>query len=156
MPRHRFIPTVPLGMRFFSKISPEPMSGCWLWTGPLTDKGYGSLPFRQKTLSAHKFSYELYVGRVPDGLELDHKCRNPCCVNPQHLEPVTHAENMRRSRRTHCRKGHPYSGDNLVICAVPNRPNVGGMRICKICSRKWKADYDRKHPRKSHKRKSPK
>jgi len=103
---------------FMAKVMPEPMSGCWLWIGALNGKGYGNFRGESlRTLQAHKFSYETFVGDVPPGLQLDHKCRTPACVNPEHLEPVTSAENTRRgsalARRravmagqTHCKRGH--------------------------------------------------
>ena len=72
---------------------------CWLWTGYITPLGYGTLTVRRlgRGFKAHRLVYELLVGPIPVGLELDHLCRNTRCVNPDHLEPVTHAENMRRS-----------------------------------------------------------
>lgn len=88
--------------------------------------------------NAHRVGYELYVGKIPDGLMLDHLCRNRCCVNPKHLEPVTNLENVRRGiaaqrnreirlAMTHCKRGHPLSGDNLYI-------NPGsGQRVCRSC-----------------------
>lgn len=69
-------------------------SGCWLWIGPLNNKGYGT--FNRKY--AHRVFYEQYKGPIPNDLELDHLCRNTACVNPDHLEPVTHAINLRRSK----------------------------------------------------------
>jgi hypothetical protein len=78
---------------------------------------------------AHRLYYEITKGAIPAGLELDHKCRVRCCVNPDHLEPVTHTENMRRASKnlvTHCPVGHPYSGPNLYV-----RPNGG--RECLTC-----------------------
>lgn len=102
---------------------PEPNSGCWLWLGGLSH-GYGVLDQR----GAHCISYEHHIGPIPDGLELDHKCRTRACVNPWHLEPVTHAENIRRAYRTqtHCKRGHPLSGDNLT-------PHRDGRRQCRAC-----------------------
>ena len=71
---------------------------CWLWTGPQTWNGYGHASFRRRSTTAHRAVYEYLVGSVPDGLDLDHLCRVRLCVNPNHLEPVTRAENMRRAR----------------------------------------------------------
>ena len=90
---------------FLSKVSPEPTSGCWLWTGGLEEKGYAVLckPNWKGHRAAHRFSYETFVGPIPDGLQIDHKCRVRSCVNPDHLEPVTSAENNRRSRAFHAR-----------------------------------------------------
>jgi hypothetical protein len=79
-------------------------SGCWLWQGNIhPDKGYGIMRRGGLTRRAHRFFYETLVGPVPDGLELDHLCRVRHCVNPDHLEPVTHAENLRRGREARAR-----------------------------------------------------
>jgi hypothetical protein len=120
--------------RFLSFVEPEPNSGCWLWTGFVDAKGYGYFSLNGKTNRSHRVSYELYVKRIPKGLQIDHLCRVPCCVNPAHLEPVTPKENVRRGNagvhnllKTHCPKGHPYSGSNLYI-----HPNGGrGCRFCR-------------------------
>lgn len=110
---------------FMKHVLPEPMSGCWLWSAADDSHGYGYAFSRAywKQIKAHRLSYELFVGPVPEGKELDHKCRVRCCVNPQHLEPVTHLENVRRGEggkagaafqrsKTHCRSGHPYDESN--------------------------------------------
>ena len=83
----------PVDERFWRFVSPEPNSGCWLWTGADT-RGYGALG---KNGLAHRVSFEMHVGPILPGLTLDHLCRTPACVNPAHLEPVTLAENVRRS-----------------------------------------------------------
>lgn len=92
---------------------------CWIWSGYKNQKGYGALKFRGKSTLAHRAAYELLVGPIPDGLEIDHKCRNRLCVNPLHLEPVTHKENVGRGEdmRLHCKRGHarvPHSGRCLM------------------------------------------
>lgn len=74
----------------------EQGEGCWLWLGSLTDKGYGRFYMGGKRYLAHRYSYEHFVGPIPEGLEPDHLCRVPACVNPAHLEPVTRSENTRR------------------------------------------------------------
>ncbi len=119
----------------FSRVSPEPNSGCWLWTGSLNDDGYGQMSLNAKMRKSHDVVYRMMKGPVPEGLELDHKCRVRCCVNPDHLEPVTHKENCERGilrernlGRTHCKRGHPFDGDNL-------RHDNKGTRICAECSR---------------------
>src|SRR5438445_12239024 len=94
--------------------------GCWWWMGTLDAHGYGTLggkfERRRKTLKAHRIAYELFVGPIPNHLPLDHTCTNHRCVNPEHLEPVTQAENNRRSgiRRTVCKNGHPWSNALIV------------------------------------------
>ena len=115
---------------------------CWEWTAAKSPLGYGALNVGDRTKLAHRVVYELLVGSIPDGLDLDHLCRNPSCVKPAHLEPVPRAENLRRgdrphARKTHCPQGHPYSGDNLYI--PPN-----GDRICVTCKRKYGREYMRR------------
>jgi HNH endonuclease len=105
---------------------------CWPFLGSLTTKGYGTFSYGYRRCQAHRVTYELTKGSIPDDLELDHLCRNRRCCNPSHLEPVTGLENVRRSpihngARTHCPQGHPYSGDNLRI--------YRGGRYCRECNR---------------------
>lgn len=102
---------------------------CWRWTKCKNPLGYGQINVKYKLISAHIVGYWLHKGRIPADLFLDHLCRNPWCVNPDHLEPVTHAENNRRSipaTRDHCKHGHPYS-ENLM-----HRPSET-IRRCRIC-----------------------
>lgn len=109
---------------------------CWMWTASTNALGYGKFGIRGGWKPSHRVSYELHVGPVPDGLELDHLCRNPRCVNPDHLEPVTHAENVRRGdarnngqryreRRTHCARGHALTAENEY--------RWRGLRMCRAC-----------------------
>ncbi len=96
---------------------------CWEWTGAKHESGYGRYRMGGRDgrfWYVHRLVWELLVGPIPDGLHIDHLCRNRLCCNPDHLEPVTPAENTRRSpswngesAKTHCPYGHPYSGDNL-------------------------------------------
>jgi len=81
--------------RFWSYV--EKTETCWLWTGHLTDDGYGRLGINGQLVLAHRFAYELLVGPIPEGLHLDHLCRVRHCVKPDDLEPVTPAENVRRA-----------------------------------------------------------
>lgn len=126
--------------RIAAKIEPEPMSGCWLWTAADNGIGYGVVQWRGRVRAAHIVVYEALVGPVPVGLELDHLCRNPSCVSPWHLEPVTHSENVRRGTagptraaqqraKTHCPQGHEYSPENTY--SYTGRAG----RHCKACNR---------------------
>jgi hypothetical protein len=112
---------------------------CWLWTGHTSKDGYGYFQEASRTpVTAHRFSYKAFVGDIPAGLEIDHTCRVRHCVNPEHLEVVTHDENMRRARRVECRRGHPYTGNNFFV-------NKAGDRVCKICTEMMrKARVERK------------
>src|SRR5574337_15068 len=114
-------------------------SGCWLWLGTTSKKGYGMLRrgsrANNKYLLAHRHAFELYRGRIPEGLQLDHKCRVRCCVNPDHLEPVTLQENIRRGMsgryqksKPHCPRGHEYIGSNIGY-------GSRGERRCRRCRR---------------------
>jgi len=125
----------PFKSRFESAYQKDATSHCWNWTRPL-DSGYGRFWFEGKTKLAHRISYEIYVGPIPTGLQIDHLCRNRSCVNPMHLEPVSLAVNVLRgigitadnARKIKCKRGHPLCGENLRI-------NVNGNRECKECQR---------------------
>ncbi len=119
--------------RFKNLYIPVPESGCWLWIGNTNEKGYGHFKFNEKTVKAHRYAYEHKKGKIPDGLELDHLCRVRCCINPSHLEAVTHKVNVQRgetgkyARSDLCLRGHSLFGDNLYI--VPST----GKRQCRAC-----------------------
>lgn len=85
--------------RFEDKVFVSP-DGCWLWTGAINVDGYGKFAVKRVARLAHKVSYQLYIGDVPNGMVLDHLCRKRSCVNPKHLEPVTHTENCHRGSGT--------------------------------------------------------
>jgi len=108
--------------------------GCWLWTAALNSKGYGVVwaPDQSKLVLAHRRVWEMFNGPMPDGLVSDHLCRVTSCVNPDHIEPVTGTENLRRGNnfnaaKTHCPRGHEYTKDNTY-------PNQRG-RNCRTCAR---------------------
>lgn len=146
--------------RFWVKVnrSLEP-DGCWEWAAAAGPLGYGKFMVhdeggRKKIVSAHRFSYQLLVGPIPAGLQLDHLCRNPPCVRPSHLEPVTNRENTLRGARvpimrdtnpgaafqktkTHCPRGHEYTPDNTYIqpCGNRGRRKPSTSRVCRTCRR---------------------
>lgn len=93
--------------RFWAQVQLARGDGCWLWTGPLTDDGYPRFRLKDRPVRAHRWAYERLVGPIPAGLTLDHLCEVPACVRPDHLEPVTRSENLRRrhARRRAAQKG---------------------------------------------------
>lgn len=122
---------------------------CWVWNGYVNVYGYGEARFKDfgyKLVKAHRLSHLLFKGEIPEGLCIDHLCRNKVCVNPNHLEAVTLDENKRRgysppainSRKTHCPYGHIYQGDNLVTYIR----NGNTIRYCKKCIKQ--SDENRK------------
>ena len=115
--------------RFTAKVEVT-STRCWKWRGYLMPNGYGQFGADGVAVLAHRWAYEHWMGEVPQGLDLDHLCRNRWCVNPAHLEPVTRRENLRRGiRKTgqeSCKNGHPLAGDNL-------KPTKDGRRQCRAC-----------------------
>ena len=129
-----------LRTRFDEKWTPEPNTGCYLWTASVNNGGYGIFGFRvdgrTRAVGAHRLNYEMTFGPIAEDLDIDHKCRIRSCVNPAHLEAVSHRENMRRgnammglnARKTHCLRGHEFSPENT-------RPHGNGNRSCRACEK---------------------
>jgi hypothetical protein len=130
---------VPLQDRLNARINKT--DTCWLWTGKVDKTGYGSFGMRVdqacRTRSAHKIVYETLVGPVPESMQLDHLCKIPLCVNPEHLEIVSPKENIMRSnglasinaKKTHCKYGHEFTEANTYVPS--KRPN---RRYCRTCA----------------------
>lgn len=116
--------------RFWSKV--QLSEDCWNWLGGISDVGYGNFWYQGTTVSAHRFAYQLCVGAVPEGLALDHLCRNTACVRPDHLEAVTNRVNILRgispsadnSRKSHCGNGHAFANHGVML---------RGRRYCSVC-----------------------
>lgn len=122
--------------RFWSKV--DKSGECWVWTAAKFGNGYGLFKpdYRGKSCLAHRVAYEIVVGPIPEGLTIDHLCRNHGCVNPSHLEAVTKRENTLRgvgpaaqhAQQTHCKHGHPFDDENTWIDST-------GARHCRVCKR---------------------
>lgn len=139
---------LPINVRLLSRTVIDDGFGCWEFTGT-TSGGYGMIgrPNNGGMALAHRISYELFVGEIPEGLTIDHLCRNRRCINPWHLEAVTGKVNVLRGdgptaknvRKTHCPKGHPYSAENTRI-------GKNGGRFCRTCHREANAAWRAKNP----------
>ena len=135
----------PLADRFWAKV--EKTDTCWIWRGHIMANGYGRMGIGGgRTRLAHALACELLYGcPVPEGLEGDHLCRNPPCVNPMHLEWVTHRENIRRGQNhvatymdaTHCQRGHPFDAVNTYI-------HRNGSRQCLACAKEATKQWKRR------------
>ena len=119
--------------RFWAKVDKTP--ACWNWIGATTGLGYGNLRWKGRNAKAHRVAYELLVGPIPQGLTIDHLCRNRACVNPAHMESVTMRDNTLRgqtvtaanAKKTHCPNNHPYDLLNTWIAK-------DGSRHCRACA----------------------
>lgn len=124
--------------RFWSKV--DVGTSCWLWTGNTDRTGYGRYSFRRdgRTIfeAAHRYAFKAAGHAIPEGLVLDHLCRNRACVNPEHLEAVSNRVNIlrgagqtaRNARKTHCQQGHPFTPENTYRTS-------DGARRCVECRR---------------------
>lgn len=137
----------PIAERFWPKVDRRGDAECWPWLGAFGGGGYGQIRVHGKPVGAHRVSYELNCSEIAVGQVIDHLCRNPACVNPKHLEPVSVGENSARGfayhvisfgRRaaTHCKRGHEFTPDNTRI-------DAHGDRSCVACQRmkanEWRA-----------------
>lgn len=129
--------------RFWRSVERRTDEECWPWNGELTEAGYGRFSLNGRKWMAHRVSWSIFKdGSIPEGLVLDHLCRNPKCVNPRHLEPISNRENTvvrtedgfaaKHARKTHCAQGHEYTAENTRIRR--------GRRECLTCRKKWDAD----------------
>ncbi|WP_422744277.1 HNH endonuclease signature motif containing protein [Micromonospora sp. WMMD754] len=131
---------VPVRDRLMAKVQIAD-NGCWNFTGAHSAT-YGQIWWNRRQWLAHRVSYAIHVGPIPEGKQIDHKCRNRSCVNPDHLEPVTAWENANRAgmpagtrqrSKTHCPEGHPYDEANTYV--VPK----SGHRQCRTCNKRRSA-----------------
>lgn len=123
--------------RLWSKVDCDTDDQCWLWGGGINSRGYGYMWIGNNMYRVHRLVYEFEVGKIPDGHEVHHKCNNPACVNPYHLQAVSHTEHMvnctpnhftyKHARQTHCINGHEFNEENTYL-------RKSGGRACRQCT----------------------
>lgn len=126
----------------------EKTDACWLWIGAKQSGGYGRFKAEGgragKVVLVHRWTYEHFVGPIPDGLTIDHLCRNTSCVNPAHMEPVTREVNAWRGNtnkdKTHCAYGHELTPENVYV--APKRPTTRDCRKCRKARRRARYERD--------------
>ena len=137
-------------VKFWAKVEYR-ANGCWQWSGRRSTTEYGVFVLDGRNFRAHRVAYELRVGPIPEGLQLDHLCRNRSCVNPAHLEPVTNRENTLRgvnhvaalARVTHCPAGHEYTPESTRL----RRSRYGTVnRSCRTCDLERRAGRQARAP----------
>jgi hypothetical protein len=148
--RNRYTGPAPIEDRFWAKV--DKSSDCWLWLGCRhvrggRSMGYGAVMHEGKKWLAHRMAYTLSIGPLPADKTIDHLCRQPLCVNPEHMELVSMRENILRgeglaaqnARKTHCKRGHEFNPENTIV--TDNRGHPG--RRCRTCAREQNAQYYR-------------
>ena len=129
--------------RFFKKV--KKTTYCWEWLGCKNKNGYGMFGMNKEITGAYRASYELFIGKIPKGMTIDHICRNRSCVNPVHLKVMTLKENILRgtsfsainARKTHCIRGHEFTKENTNIM-------TNGSRQCRTCFNMLQRNYRKK------------
>lgn len=131
------------GFKLFAKTK-RSESGCLEWQGCLSASGYGRIGIEKKTFRVHRVAWEMVRGPIPEGMVIDHLCRNKKCCDPEHLEVVTQKENVRRgnsgkrnAEKTHCIHGHPFDEVNTYVSKT-------GSRQCLACTKARNREYARR------------
>lgn len=148
--------------RLYAKLSEDKKTGCWNWTGRKIWNGYGVFSYKGKnSMLVHRAAYEMLVGPIPEGMQIDHLCENKVCFNPDHLEPVTNRVNQLRNTehwvsknamKTHCKRGHEFNEENTRM--VPRDGGKRWARLCVPCERiRYQENYERDYARKKERRK---